>query len=109
MKHGDTLQAARQLLCRDRDRVRGDPYPVHALAAEIATLLLPLDRLRSDLRASDVARVMIAVKFARELEGQHDADNLTDACAYADILAYCMDREQQIEEIVKCEMGGYKL
>lgn len=99
MNRVDILNEAYRLTGQDRQEIYGDPMPNHAASAALITTflqvrgLMPHDR---QVLPSDVARIMVLVKTARDLFGGRNIDNSIDAAAYAAIAGELSEMEAEL-------------
>ncbi len=84
------LEEASRLTAEDRNRTYGDPYAQHLCAARIMHAMSGID-----LRASDIVRVMMAVKLSRLSVSPAHKDSMVDLAAYTAILHECVLAETE--------------
>lgn len=98
MDHKETLLKAGSIL-NDRAREYGDPVRCFSDAATIATVML-----RRPVTPYDIAKIMEALKLAREAESPHKADHYIDRInytAFACQFSPATDIRDEVEDGVK--------
>ena len=93
MDHREALRLAAQLLT-ERGRDYGDPARCFSDAATIATVML-----RRPITPYDVAKIMEAMKLAREAESPHRADHYVDRINYTAFAAQFSPATDQRDEL----------
>lgn len=88
------LEEAAKLTAGDRNRDYGDPYEQHRRAAQIFNATSGLN-----LSASDIVRVLIAVKQSRRFKTPMHRDSFVDDMAYTGILYECLLAEAAEHEV----------
>lgn len=78
MTRKETLKAAEQCVCGNREEDYGNPEDNFAIIAKLWSLWL-----EKDISAHDVAIMMTLLKIGRVKSGRRKDDNYTDLCGYA--------------------------
>jgi len=77
----NVCEEACSLMCGERQKDYGPPAEDWGRAAKMISGLLA-KKLKADLTASDVGKLMVCIKLSRE-SNKHTRDNLVDVCGYA--------------------------
>lgn len=84
------LMQAEALVNGDRNEAYGDPYDNHQHIADIFNAWTGMDLL-----ASDIARVQLATKMAREQNPNVRSDTYVDISGYSHVLHRCVEGERR--------------
>lgn len=82
----EICETAANLVSGERDRQHGDKERNFANIAQLWEAYLICKAQRNDMdiiTPLDVANMMVLMKIARTLSGQHNPDDYIDACGYA--------------------------
>jgi hypothetical protein len=87
------LHEAHRLVHGDRGEDYGKPWIDLGRTARIVNAILS-DKLKEDLTAKDVAKMMIAIKLSRETN-KAKRDNRADIAGYAEVLDMIVEHEKE--------------
>lgn len=92
IKLGDTLKKAKALVTGSRQKMYGDPKPLHQTAGAMwGAYLRAKGWTGPELAPQDVALMMSVLKISREAH-RHQPDNLPDAAGFVDLAAHMESR-----------------
>lgn len=81
-KRAEILDAAKAIVCNDRENQYGSPEDNFKFIAELWTAYLYSNVIIGDLSATDVAIMMALFKIGRMMSGKSKEDNWIDAIGY---------------------------
>lgn len=86
MTREETLKAAIEAICIDRERTHGPPQEFFERLAHQWTGYLRSKGVDMDVSIEDVVRMMIIFKLVRSMSGIPNTDDAIDIAGYAGIL-----------------------
>ena len=97
MNTTDILKKTEKLVNDSRAKTHGDKVANHENIARLwSSYLQNKTQLNINLKAEDVANLMILLKVARSQAGEHNVDDYIDTCGYASIAGEIAEKRTEI-------------